>query len=201
MQNPELEITSVALTLTTAETPDIQKAAFLKYVARDVGFKHPLCYVPPGPNSRDSLLGIYQWYHILSPKVIGRMHNVVYDKENHTLLLDMSQKFHIRFCPGTNSPFRLLVRITLKEINGLHYISFQEDFYHPEARIYTFSDFALLLVPMLAPAILFAQAGISVASNVYAGIAQRLGFWRPSPRREIVTTTNTGLYDAGDKID
>ncbi|KAJ3931429.1 MAG: hypothetical protein NXY57DRAFT_1048968 [Lentinula lateritia] len=194
MQNPEQEITSVALTLTTAETPDIQKAAFLKYVARDVGFKHPLCYVPPGQNSRDSLLGIYQWYRVLSPKVIGRMHNVVYDKENHTLLLDMSQKFHIRLSPFKPAWSRLLVRITLKEINGLHYISFQEDFYHPE-------DFALLLVPMLAPAILFAQAGISVASNLYAGIAQRLGFWRPSPRREIVTTTNTGLYDAGDKID
>ncbi|KAJ3809965.1 hypothetical protein F5876DRAFT_77221 [Lentinula aff. lateritia] len=135
MQNPEQEITSVALTLTTAETPDIQKAAFLKYVARDVGFKHPLCYVPPGRNSRDSLLGIYQWYRILSPKVIGRMHNVVYDKENHTLLLDMSQKFHIRLSPFKPAWSRLLVRITLKETNGLHYISFQEDFYHPEARL------------------------------------------------------------------
>ncbi|KAJ4490634.1 hypothetical protein J3R30DRAFT_3278320 [Lentinula aciculospora] len=193
MQDPKREITSVALLLTTADTPDIQKAAFQKYVTRDVGFKHPLCYVPPSRDSRETLLGIYQWYRILSPKVIGKIHSVgkiVYDEQNHALLLDMSQKFHIRLSPFKPAWSRLLVRLTLTETNGLYYISFQEDFYHAD-------DFARLLVPMLAPAILFAQASISVASNIYTSIAQTLGFWRPSGKDTVIPD---GLYD-GNKID
>ncbi|KAJ3822766.1 hypothetical protein F5878DRAFT_432578 [Lentinula raphanica] len=190
MQNPEQEIASVALLLTASDSPDIQKAAFLKYVAPDVGFKHPLCYVPPSRDSRATLLGIYQWYRVLSPKIIGRVHSVVYDEPNHTLLLDISQQFHIRISPLKPAWSRLLVRITIKEINELYYISFQEDFYHAD-------DFARLLVPALAPAILLVQAGTSVASNVYASIAQMLGFWRPSHKAGVA---DAGLYD-GDKTD
>ncbi|KAJ3986513.1 hypothetical protein F5890DRAFT_1503148 [Lentinula detonsa] len=191
MQDPEREIASVALLLTTSDSPDVQKSAFEKYVARDVGFKHPLCYVPPSRNSRETLLGIYQWYRVMSPKIVGKVRSVVYDEGNHTLLLDMVQKFHIRISPFKPAWSRLLVRITLTEINGLYYISFQEDFYHPE-------DFARLLVPMLAPVILFAQTGASVASNVYANIAQVLGFWRPAGKETVLP--DTGLYD-GNKTD
>ncbi|KAJ3746125.1 hypothetical protein DFH05DRAFT_913110 [Lentinula detonsa] len=210
MQDPEREIASVALLLTTSDSPDVQKSAFEKYVARDVGFKHPLCYVPPSRDSRETLLGIYQWYRVMSPKIVGKVRSVgkslnlmlspctlcfnleiVYDEGNHTLLLDMVQKFHIRISPFKPAWSRLLVRITVTEINGLYYISFQEDFYHPE-------DFARLLVPMLAPVILFAQTGASVASNVYANIAQKLGFWRPAGKETVLP--DTGLYD-GNKTD
>ncbi|KAJ3997360.1 hypothetical protein F5050DRAFT_1752579 [Lentinula boryana] len=186
MQDPEREIASVALLLTASDSPDVQKSAFEKYVARDVGFKHPLCHVPPSRDSRETLLGIYQWYRVMSPKIVGKVRSVVYDEGNHTLLLDMVQKFHIRISPFKPAWSRLLVRITLTEINGLYYISFQEDFYHPE-------DFARLLVPMLAPVILFAQTGASVASNVYASIAQVLGFWRPTGKETVLP--DTGLYD------
>ncbi|KAE9394962.1 hypothetical protein BT96DRAFT_923202 [Gymnopus androsaceus JB14] len=192
MQDPEREITAVVLSLITAETPDIQLEAFKKYVASDVGFKHPLCYVPPSRDSREILLGIYQWYRIMSPKIVAEIHSVVYDKENHIILLDVSQIFHLRFSPFKPAWSRLLVRITLKEINGLYYISFQEDFYHVE-------DFARLLVPMLAPVIRFAQVGASIGSNVCDKIGQTLGFWRPMTRRE-ASLPDSGLYD-GNKTD
>ncbi|KAF9074292.1 hypothetical protein BDP27DRAFT_226949 [Rhodocollybia butyracea] len=162
---------------------NIQKAAFEKFVAPNVGFKHPLCYVSPGQNSRETLLGIYQWYRILSPTIIGKMNKIVYDEKDHILLLDMSQIFHIRFSPFTPVWSNLLIRVTLEEKDGLYYISFQEDFYHTE-------EFAQLLVPMLARVILFAKSGISVASNLYASIAQTLlGYWRPVP------IPSNGLYE------
>ncbi|KIK64208.1 hypothetical protein GYMLUDRAFT_40497 [Collybiopsis luxurians FD-317 M1] len=191
MQDPEHEITSVVLQLTTAESPDIQKAAFEKYVSPDVGFKHPLCYVPPSRNSRETLLGIYQWYRVLSPRIIGKMNNVVYDKENHILLLDMSQIFHIRLSPFKPAWSRLLVRVTLREVDGLFYISYQEDFYHTE-------EFANLLIPFLTPAILLVKISGTAASNFYASIAQTLGFWRPTNKRS--QNPERGLYD-GDKTD
>lgn len=61
MQNPEKEITSVVRQLAAAESPDIQKAAFEKYMAPDVSFQHPVCAVASGANSREELLGIYQY--------------------------------------------------------------------------------------------------------------------------------------------
>ena len=86
MENPEKEIAFVVQQL-TAESPDIQKAAFEKYIAPNVSFLHPVCAVASGPNSREELLGIYQymvfsfiksctrltgrgrWYRILSPQI------------------------------------------------------------------------------------------------------------------------------------
>lgn len=69
MENPAKEITSVVQQLTAAESPDVQKAAFEKYMAPDVSFHHPVCAVESGPNSREELLGIYQ-YMVFSPLTI-----------------------------------------------------------------------------------------------------------------------------------
>lgn len=61
MQNPLLEIKSVASLLTAAVSPDIQNDAIRKYFTEDAGFRHPLCSVSPGPLSREDILGVYQW--------------------------------------------------------------------------------------------------------------------------------------------
>ncbi|KAJ7764879.1 hypothetical protein B0H16DRAFT_1526062 [Mycena metata] len=184
MQHPSSEVGAVVSLLTAAAAPDIQKAAFLKYLTPDAGFRHPLCHVTPGPGSRDRVLGIYQWYRIMSPHIDITVKSVVHDSANNVLLLDVVQKFHLRFSPFSPAPSRLLVRLTLKEENGLHYIASQEDFYHPD-------EFMSLLIPPLAPVI---RAGLSVAataSDIYAKIGQLLGFWAAIAPSE----AHGGLYD------
>ena len=60
MNDPAKEIVFVVSQLTATDSPDVQKAALERYMTPDVGFRHPVCYVKPGPNSRDQMLGIYQ---------------------------------------------------------------------------------------------------------------------------------------------
>ncbi|KAJ7810863.1 hypothetical protein B0H14DRAFT_2607026 [Mycena olivaceomarginata] len=69
MQNPVSEIGAVVSLLTAATAPEIQKSAFLKYITPDAGFRHPICNVTPGPGSRERVLGIFQWYRIMSPHI------------------------------------------------------------------------------------------------------------------------------------
>jgi hypothetical protein len=89
MENPVKEIKSVVYQLTATNSPDIQKATLESYMTSDVAFRHPVCSVKSGPNSRDTVLGIYQyvqldfistenvfkqipycrWYRVLSPKI------------------------------------------------------------------------------------------------------------------------------------
>ncbi|KAJ6558192.1 hypothetical protein B0H19DRAFT_946469 [Mycena capillaripes] len=185
MQNPSNEVGAVVSLLTAAAAPDIQKLAFLKYLTPDAGFRHPLCNVVPGPGSRDRLLGIYQWYRIMSPRIDLTVKSVIHDPANNVLLLDVVQFFHLRFSPFAPAPSRLLVRLTLREEKGLHYIAFQEDFYHPD-------DFMSLLIPPLAPVIRTGLSVTATASDIYAKIGQFLGFWTTSASHE----THGGLYDA-----
>lgn len=60
MENPIEDIKSVVQQLTATDSPDIQKAAFESYMTPDVAFRHPVCAVSAGPNSRATVLGIYQ---------------------------------------------------------------------------------------------------------------------------------------------
>ena len=60
MQDPAREIAEVVTLLTTAVSPDIQKATVEKFFTTDAGFSHPVCAVKRGLNSRESVLGIYQ---------------------------------------------------------------------------------------------------------------------------------------------
>ncbi|KAJ7747646.1 hypothetical protein DFH07DRAFT_830850 [Mycena maculata] len=183
MQNPVSEISAVVSLLTAAAAPDIQQATFRKYVTSDAGFRHPLCNVTPGPGSRERVLGVYQWYRILSPHIDITVKSVVHDPENHILLLDVVQTFHVRFSPFKPVPSNLFIRLTLREENGLHYIAFQEDFYHPD-------EFMALLIPPLSPVI---RTGLSLtvtASDIYAKIGQVLGFWSVGGPIEA-----PGLYD------
>jgi hypothetical protein len=60
MNDPAKEIIDVVTLVTTAATPEIQRAAILRYFTEDAGFKHPICSVRPGHGSREKLLGIYR---------------------------------------------------------------------------------------------------------------------------------------------
>ncbi|KAJ7485143.1 hypothetical protein B0H11DRAFT_2018273 [Mycena galericulata] len=184
MENPASEVSAVVSLLAAAAAPDIQQAAFRRYLTSDAGFRHPLCNVAQGSGSRDRVLGIYQWYRILSPHIDITVKSVVYDKENNVILLDVVQLFHIRLSPFKPAPAKLLVRLTLREENGLHYIAFQEDFYHPD-------DFMSLILPPLAPVIRTGLSVTATASDIYAKIGQLLGFWSIGSG----PTESRGLYD------
>jgi hypothetical protein len=71
MQNPKQEIERVFSLLTMAHTATIQAEALGRFYTSDVGFKHPLCTIPSAPGSRKEILGIYQWYCIMSPTIQG----------------------------------------------------------------------------------------------------------------------------------
>lgn len=144
MQSPRDEISQVIHNLTSTDSPSVQNSAVLKYYTQDAKFRHPICRA----NSREVLLGIYQWYRILSPRVEGVVKSVTYDEDENVLFVQVEQKFHIWFSPFKPAPakyannaeptmiltslYSLLVRLTLRNVNDLHFISSQEDFYHQE---------------------------------------------------------------------
>jgi hypothetical protein len=117
--------------------------------------------------------------------------NLVYHKPSNTLYITASQKFHIRFSPFQVADAKyvslkhlefpvycltlfisLTVRITLRELEGKHYIAFQEDFYHTD-------ELLQLLVPPLVPVARLALAGAGWISSFQATVSQVLGVWRP----------------------
>ena len=65
-------------------------------------FRHPLC----NAHDRDSLLGIYRWYRIMSPKHTVKVGSVTFDKEKLEVFLDVTQTFHIRWSPLSPAPAR-----------------------------------------------------------------------------------------------
>ncbi|KAI0773177.1 hypothetical protein BD413DRAFT_539885 [Trametes elegans] len=177
MENPAEEIVNVATLVTAAINPEIQKAAVLKYYAQDVSFRHPFCAVEAGPNSRAAMLAILQWYRVLSPVLSVRANSVTYDKEKHSVFLDVTQTFHIRWSPLKPAPARLIVHLTLRPepeptdpSKTIYVIASQEDFYHPD-------DLAALLVPPLIPVVRGALHAATLACKVYARAFGVLGYW------------------------
>jgi hypothetical protein len=65
MNHPEQDIAAVVELLVAAVSPDIQQAAFQRYVTADASFRHPLCKVDTGVKSRDNILAVYQWVYFL----------------------------------------------------------------------------------------------------------------------------------------
>ncbi|KAA1470892.1 hypothetical protein DENSPDRAFT_836817 [Dentipellis sp. KUC8613] len=177
MEKPAQEIDAVVHMLTCAANPDIQKAAIQRFYTSDAGFRHPLCYIPPAHNSREDILGVYQWYRIMSPHIELVIHDVVYAPEHKRLFLDVTQKFHIRWNPFPPAPANLFVHLTLREENGLFYIAFQEDLYRPD-------DILALLIPPLAGPVRVGLRAAAFASNIAAHIGQLVfGVWLPRKAR------------------
>ncbi|KAK0500868.1 hypothetical protein EDD18DRAFT_1146286 [Armillaria luteobubalina] len=199
MQRPAHEISAVVSLITTAVTPEIQQAGIQRYFTPDAGFRHPLCAVSSGPGSRERVLGIYQWYRVVSPKLELDVKSVVYDKEQGILILEVVQSFHFRLSPFKPAPSRLVVRLTLKEVDRLYYIAFEEDFYHPD-------DLMLLVVPPLASLVRLALGAASAVSSMCATVAHVLGLsgmhqkrsGRPAPDNTAANwESDSGLYDTG----
>ncbi|KAH9895885.1 hypothetical protein C8Q73DRAFT_745088 [Cubamyces lactineus] len=177
MEDPAKEIANVAVLVTAAVNPEIQKAAVLKYYAPDASFRHPLCAVHSAPNSRAAILSILQWYRVLSPVLSVRATSVTYDEEKNSVFLDVTQTFHIRWSPLRPSPARLLVHLTLRPepspedpSKTIYLIAAHEDFYHPD-------DLTALIVPPLVPLVRCALYAATLACKVNATVFGALGYW------------------------
>ena len=78
MDDPVAEIRGVVLQLTTGSRQQ-QQEALEKNFTRDASFKHPFCAVT---GNRDTILRIFQWYKILSPRIqlnvnsVGTLSNI-----------------------------------------------------------------------------------------------------------------------------
>lgn len=64
MQDPKRDIPSVIRTLCTTRDAAELEATVKKYFALDAKFLHPLCTA----NSRNEILGLFQWYRLTSPE-------------------------------------------------------------------------------------------------------------------------------------
>jgi hypothetical protein len=72
MEDPVEEIGFLVSRLITAPTPNTLRAEVERYFLPTAGFRHPLCLLNRGPQSREALLGIYDWYRALSPGTTGK---------------------------------------------------------------------------------------------------------------------------------
>ncbi len=153
MENPLKEIAQVVMQVAAGANADVQKAAIeksialyalnsgfhrhidilLRYFAPNAGFRHPLATVDPGPNSRDSILGIYQlvfarrrkvfarhlifdrWYRILSPQLPLEVDNVTYNETTQEIFLQIMQTLHIRWSPFLPVPSRFVELLNLPD--------------------------------------------------------------------------------------
>ncbi|KAF8495883.1 hypothetical protein F5888DRAFT_505098 [Russula emetica] len=173
MEHPEVEIERVVQMLVRPASPDVQQAAVRKYFTSNAGFRHPMYSVKPATNSRDGILGIFQWYHVLSRYIELYVDNISYDVEKSILFLDMAQVFHIRCSPFPPARTRLLTRLTLHKEGARYYIAYQEEFFHPD------DFFAMIVPPLFKPVNLILRIG-GFARGLSARIAQAVfDVWRP----------------------
>ncbi|KAJ3544781.1 hypothetical protein NM688_g5702 [Phlebia brevispora] len=176
MDDPAKEIAQVVNLVTAAVNPDIQKAAVLKYYTPDATFRHPLCTVAGGPGSRDIILGILQWYRVMSPHLKIEVRGVTYNASKNELFVEVVQEFHIRWNPFPVAPARLMVHLVLRPSDDdprLYQIALHEDFYQP-------TDIAALMVPPLIPIVKLLQQFGTVASVINARVFGLFGFWSTS---------------------
>jgi len=174
MEDPLREIGGVVRAFTVAESADAQRAALRKYATHDMEFQHPSCAIAKSPRSRDLILGVYQWYRVMSPELSVQVENVVFDEPTLTIFLDVIQTFHIRISPFKPIPSYLFVKIHLTKRHDLYYISSQENFIHPP-------DVVALLLPPLVPLFRLLLLVSALACNLFASIAAFLGFWSTKP--------------------
>lgn len=160
MQDPRRELPNVISNLTSTSSPSVQRATVLRFFTPDASFAHPLCRVSPGSGSRERILGVYQWYRVLSPVVKSEVVELSWDKhpvghpmdgvhgaeivgdgsatdmtstdgEGMTVYVQVVQWFNLRISPFAAAPSRLTVRLTLHKEGELYYIAAQEDLFHP----------------------------------------------------------------------
>lgn len=72
MQDPKKEITAIVTTLYTTRDAAQLDETVNKYFDSDAEFFHPLCTA----NSRNQILGLFQWYRLASPETVVEVSNI-----------------------------------------------------------------------------------------------------------------------------
>ncbi|KAI3331519.1 hypothetical protein HD806DRAFT_162168 [Xylariaceae sp. AK1471] len=113
MENPEKEISGVIRSLTQG-TREEQENALNEYFLPNAYFVHPFCRVPSFEsrtiqvpfiniawtlNSRWLVLLVYQWYRILSPKILLEVDSTAFDRRTNSLYATIRQTFTIWIVP------------------------------------------------------------------------------------------------------
>jgi len=99
MENPLEEISTAINLCAGAVSADAQIVAFQHYFTKDASFLHPLCFVPPGTDSRRRVIGIYLFYRSVCPKTSFEVQTTALDEKTLHLYVDLIQRPHIRFVP------------------------------------------------------------------------------------------------------
>ncbi|KAG1856973.1 hypothetical protein DFJ58DRAFT_878732 [Suillus subalutaceus] len=122
MQNPQRDLPVVLTGLATSHNPADLRAAVKKFYTPDASLHHPFRIVEHGANSRQKILGMYEWCRIISPNTTSDVDVVFYNGKHHVL---------VRLSPFKSAPSRYIIRIKLQERDKLFYIYSQEEFLHP----------------------------------------------------------------------
>ncbi|KAN0091157.1 hypothetical protein V8E55_004723 [Tylopilus felleus] len=147
--HPKKEIPNVIETLCTTRNANELEATVKKYFAADAEFFHPLCKA----NSRNEILGLFQWYRLASPKAQIKVLSVMYDNDLNVLVVEVQEKVNVWFNPLPSKVGRMIVRLQLRKANGGHVIVTEEDLTHPMDQIGFFAS------PLLPLANLYLRLG------------------------------------------
>ncbi|KAJ2976493.1 hypothetical protein NUW58_g8071 [Xylaria curta] len=113
MENPEEEISGVIHSLTQSTRKE-QEKTLNEYFLPDAYFTHPFCRVPsfeprrvrvPFSNiewtigSRVLILLVYQWYKIISPRILLKVDSTSFDRRTNSLYATVRQTFTIWIVP------------------------------------------------------------------------------------------------------
>ncbi|KAH0827885.1 hypothetical protein J3R83DRAFT_3513 [Lanmaoa asiatica] len=213
MQDPKKEITNIIRTLCTTRDAKVLEETVMKYFVPDAKFSHPLCRA----NSRNEILGLFQWYRLASPETQVHVPSVMYDAELNVLVIEVKEKLNVWFIPLPSKAGRMIVRLQLRKTNGSHYIMLEEDLTHPMVRpIFVTSRFWRVMIsyhrrinlgflasPLLPLAAIFLRFGC-LLSNLGACVFRTVGL---NSGLRGGTVSYTGLLEAaglartpGDKV-
>ncbi|KAG9316640.1 hypothetical protein JVU11DRAFT_2694 [Chiua virens] len=143
MQDPKKDIPKVVHTLMTTRDANELENTIKHYFLPDAKFLHPLA----NANSRDEILGLFQWVRVASPKLSIQVDNVMYDADLNVAVVEIRERFHEWFNPLPSMASRMVIRLKLRKTNGYHKIELEEDFMHPTDLM---GFFASPLVPLVA---------------------------------------------------
>ncbi|KAG6375377.1 hypothetical protein JVT61DRAFT_2932 [Boletus reticuloceps] len=187
MQDPKKDITNIIHTLCTTRDAKELETTVEKYFVADAKFSHPMCKA----NSRNEILGLFQWYRLASPETQINIRSVMYDNDLNVLVVEVEEKLNVWFNPLPSKAGRMVVRLQLRKMHGAFYIVAEEDLAHPMDQI---GFLASPLVPLTALCLrlgcLLSNLGACVFRNVglnsglrggtvnYAGLVEAAGLGR-----------------------
>ncbi|OCH91569.1 hypothetical protein OBBRIDRAFT_834113 [Obba rivulosa] len=179
MENPAQEICSVIQRIAVNTNPSLQSATIQRYFTPDASLRNYVCSVPHGPRSRETIIGLYNCYHFLSPHTRVDVRDIVYNstRDPPELFVRVLQLFDPRWSPFSHGYIPLLIQLELKAEPSAdggptkYLIASQEDFYHPD-------DVVAFTFP---PAQHLARIALRVLAGVFSVLVRVLefiGFWR-----------------------